>query len=610
MGASEQTRGTKNLKVETKRRQGNGGIRKEAGIDLVVLISLLGSYVVLSAINASWNYSPIGWVDPWAYVGHFFDPVGLRNSLPKAPSGDLLPLIWPAALLYELTDPVWANYLFKLARFLLAAYFYYLFIKNELGRPTAIVSLVSFVSYKYLLIAMGWDYTDGTVVLFLLLTLFLVSKASDSRGGTKYSWLFLSGVSFGLSISTAILSLVFLPILALFYFSKKAINGHGDSVDLAILMPVVGGVCAIVVLSTINWLYTGDFFYFLNTISKLFFFLHQSRIHGHVDGSSDWLFLPLLLILCYPTSLAVRRLLSKNIDNSAIEQDRREALFWILNLASTLILFVLEFRFNQEAVSNFSYFNQSLPFVFASAAGTIIFPLVKNLRRDGQILGFSALLTVGALGFLNTVNNEHHLKLVFTVITAGLLVALLIRFRARSVALILAITSFWLINYDPKLNYLLRNPETSRSAISSREDMLLIDAKWVKFVQQVDPGRKKFLWYNADEPNGFLRSLATSSHLWQGRVLNEHYPIVTEPMGEVGIVDPATITSGLLIVEQADESRSLIREAKTGLAARGYTLSVVGLHELRYKNVILRVFDCSVEKLPLTSPIPSSSKGS
>jgi hypothetical protein len=88
-------------------------------------------FLLMRRIDPSWIYSCIGWVDAWAYFGHAVDPIGMRSAFPDHPSGDLLPLIWPAALLYSFFPAVVANLIYKWASFALAGLLLYRMVERD-----------------------------------------------------------------------------------------------------------------------------------------------------------------------------------------------------------------------------------------------------------------------------------------------------------------------------------------------------------------------------------------------------------------------------------------------------------------------------------------------
>ncbi len=269
--------------------------------DNVILPFVLGGLlcVVLMIVNPGWNYNPVGFVDDSVYLGHSFDFPALPLDFPGAPSGDLLPLILPGAAAYKLLSPVWANLSFDFFFFTVSVCFFYFVLLKTIGVRGAIFGAVALATYRYFLFATGSDYTTGKVVAYLILSLFAITKAgfADDRL-RRHAWSTVTGFFCSLMVYTAILGLVYIPALLLFYVlltgRKKRLAGVLAQTCNSCLFMLAGFMLGTVMLGGVHFTYAHTFWFFTNSIRKLFFILSSERCikgYGWIAGAT-WLVLP------------------------------------------------------------------------------------------------------------------------------------------------------------------------------------------------------------------------------------------------------------------------------------------------------------------------------
>jgi len=191
---------------------------------LALIVAITISALALIS-NSSWLFNPYGWVDHWAYLGHSLDLRNLRDVYPSDPSGDLLPVIWPSAFLYYLFPNVAASYLHGALNLFLSTFLLFQITSKNFGKKEAYLLSTMWLGSQYALTSLGASYPTGSVIVYLLLTIFFLQKNS-SRKTRLYVNLVLASIAFTLSFYSALLSIIYLPGLFLFaaLYSQEKIS--------------------------------------------------------------------------------------------------------------------------------------------------------------------------------------------------------------------------------------------------------------------------------------------------------------------------------------------------------------------------------------------------
>jgi hypothetical protein len=536
----------------------------------ICLFLLSVIFWLLYWIDYAWVYSCIGWIDAWAYFGLAADPVAMRSAFPNHPAGDLLPLIWPAAFLYSVFPAIAANLLYKWASFVLVGLLLYRMVEWDFGKQTAIWATLALVFYKYFLIAVGSDYTDGRVILYLMLALYFLSTAyvSDASRKQEATRLFFGGLFFSFSVSTALLSSVFGLPLALCAIGRQWIKKGKIEIPW-LALSILGFCVGILSLGLAHYLYTGRFLYFSATLAKATSFLNVTRGPQHVNVLRlEWLYLPLLACVALPMSLVTRE--SRNVPWGF--EKKLSILLWVMNVGALLPLVYLQYVKKQETLINCYYLDQVLPFTMYAIVGTLIHPAIRQLGKT-RFMVFTVIFFLVCLGVFAYTTCKPGVKAQWltTLACVGLIAAVLLYCTSRKEAgwLTIFLTLFLWVNLSPEKIDRIWKYDGITPYCKSRRQALETSFRWVAFVKKVDPGRSRFLWYNGNGERTFFRGLSAASHLWQGRVLNECLPELDVPIGEVGVVDPVSLASrgvGLIVVAKDDVE---VERARANLLKQG-----------------------------------------
>ena len=564
--------------------------------DRILLVSLplstLFIGLALFVLNPAWIYSHVGTVDSWGYVGMFVDPVGLRNAFPKHPAGDLLPLILPTAVLYNVLSPFYANLIFKLITFTACGSLFFFWVRNDFGTQTAMVSLIYLLFYQYFLIAVGGDYTDGRVILYYMAILFFISQSSLSQRHSAL-YMFLAGAFLAFSVSTALLSVVYVPVICIYILGKRYLSDK-KLIDIGLAIAFfIGFGLTIVTMCLVHYSYAGSYIYFWNTLEKAANFLNANRIHNQLRfGVFVWGVVLPFSAIATGIVYGIRRLLKGGDEpvNGMI------VLAWVMNFTTLAILYYLELVRHQETVSNWSYLSQSIPVFFLGLA-SIIKLFIDEMPPSHLSILLIILLLTNTLAFYLFLYGKLFTVIMILCVAMGSAVFLL---RNAAVLKLTVISILYvLINYHMGQGYILHPGLALTPIVTSRLMALEATVKWLELIKVIDPNRKAFLWYDANSKyiGHLFRQFSSASHLWQGRILNESFPQLDVPIGEVGVVDTNHLVDNHIPILVLTRENGLIDTSRTLFLARGILLVENSRWAFSFKDLCFEVIECHVIRI-------------
>jgi len=605
-----------------------------------VFLGILLCGIAAIRLNDFWIYNKIGNVDQWGYTGHFLDFVRMRRCFPTHPAGDLLSTILPAAFFYHFFGALVGNLLFKLSCFTLAGYLFFRLVLNEFQLPTALITTVLLLFCYFFMMAIGADYTDGRVMLYYLATLCAISLSQSATSEAQENRrLLVAGFCFALCLSTAALSLIYGPILLLLYLSKRW-RRRKALISVQLIFPIIGCLAGVLALCAIHWSYTGHLLYFANTLDKIWFFLHTNRRHQAMDNPISTAFMQFahyiviiglyqLISACFvwkfswryhgdgvraalklPLAEAFPALMSSvkftviSFNPSWQEALRQiDCLFPLLLLANIEILKYFEIHRQQETISNIFYFDQILPLFFLALASTIApnlrtlpaKPSVKSGLRRTVVAGLATvlLISVQLLIFKHTTAATPMIQFALVrYIPVVLLLAMLITPQPVKVLLILYIYFYSNIYFT---SFFTPPEPEMRVRTLTRHTTLLASEAWMRFVNVIDGERKTYLWYGRSERYAPLFiSFSAVSHIWQGHVYNEDFPLLDKPMGEMGIIPLETLVKEHIPLLIMTESRTAYAAAVSAFHRRHHSLVLRRQCRFYSGRIQFDVYECQV----------------
>ena len=474
-----------------------------------------------------WTFEEPGFLDGYCYLGHVLGPIANRLSFPNHPSGDLLPVFWPKHFLFQLFPPLWANAVEKILVATLILFLVFSLGRNLSDRVFGFMATILTAANTYFWTIVSSEYPEAMTLLYVTLTFYLAERAAHEK--TKWHKAAL-GIAMACSISSAFLSLGYMASAVLLYLALKW-QRRLRVLDFRDFLIPMGFFLGIGVLALANWSYTGDFYYFANTVNKARAFLNQSRQLPFWQWFTNarWLDFPCIIVVFF--LMLSGRLFA--------QRRRPDAKFLFLgsSVFSFAFLSGLQFVKKQGTISDPYYFYQLLTVVSISTA--IVFDEVffERLRLHKKTLGvLSIVILIVGLLFKNVhgdMATEIGLAILFfgffsvrvkkSVLLTGLAwVALL----GASISLTNAFGKYGRVRQDGNLFADFRSGPQGYF----REQMFRANISWYEIANRIDPHRKSLMWYDASEPQGFyFRNFAGVSHLWQGGLINEKFPQTDPP---------------------------------------------------------------------------------
>jgi hypothetical protein len=170
-----------------------------------LLIAVLPA--IFTLLNRNWLFENGPHMDPWYYFGHLLHYPRFHNMLPEYPGERIT---WISAgyvfvhILGHLPGLITLHIVVVLATLFTL---YYLLVRLVDG-PTALLTTVALGCNSYFIGPNGWDFPEGLMFLFVLLSLALV--VSD-RGSKEWLFLLLSGMTWAALLYTYVAWIALTP---------------------------------------------------------------------------------------------------------------------------------------------------------------------------------------------------------------------------------------------------------------------------------------------------------------------------------------------------------------------------------------------------------------
>lgn len=226
------------------------------------------------AINGDWIFGS-AFIDAWVYHGFFRNlSLYLGDLFPSTYYGSRLAWVLPGYLAYQVLPAQWAHYALHLSAYLATLLAFYSLVARTADRRTALLGTVLFGCHGFVLSAIGWDYVDGAVILYYLLSLAAAHAAATRalRADTASKWvsalwLFLAGAAYACMIYsnlTSVLLSLSLPAIYIWTLAENAPRWREWIVYLARAFACVSAGAAIVSLGlcAFNAAIGGEFWFY------------------------------------------------------------------------------------------------------------------------------------------------------------------------------------------------------------------------------------------------------------------------------------------------------------------------------------------------------------
>lgn len=245
----------KGLAASDERR--GGGPAGAIGLALA-----LGIPLVLFLLDGDWPYTnPFSppWFDPFVYQSLFMHPHEAVTAHPNYYPATRIPLVALGSAFYAALPPVAANLALKFALFASTLGIVFYVLRRAAGLAAAIATTILLGAYPYYVMSVGWDYLEGLVCVLLSLCYLGATLAAQGRVRWRLPEV-LIGAALGTLLACNLFTLVFAPVVAIYYVAALARAGRLGLAALVqgALAAALGGLAALVVLSLLNMLLGGE----------------------------------------------------------------------------------------------------------------------------------------------------------------------------------------------------------------------------------------------------------------------------------------------------------------------------------------------------------------
>ncbi len=476
--------------------------------------------VVFCSINQSWQFNPYGWVDHWAYLGHSEFLTTLRSAFPTDPSGDLLPVIWPSHILNSIVPNHSQAYIRAFLYLFISVFLIIKILRTNYSRNLAYLIASIWVGSQYVLTSLGANYPTGSVIIYILASIYYLQKKYISQT-ERYINAGKATIFLSLSFYSAILTIIYIPAILVFYFvSCKA---QGDKLSfrskLYTLTLALALFCTTtLVLQGIYSIY-GSGFFFENNIQKLLGFTVGNAYRAPAFSTwlpyATWLALPIIITITQGYLYILYR------------RSKRDDVVFNSFLALTTITLIAQVFvnvFGGQWSMQFMYFNQTLG-IYLLALGPLLSRILASTSNRNQIFLICVALSLSVLSLFEA--NQTHFTSEYLIRLVHPLEASL-NHPLRGLAFLLLITPFiltYLVFREKLLIFVLLifmtvnifsvSPTFGCFAcfnavcragnvpgLQSASENQLLTLQLVREIDRIDRKRKFKLWFNELEPLG------------------------------------------------------------------------------------------------------------
>jgi len=352
-------------------------------------LSLLLLPAVVTIAVPDWMYSLTHAIDAWVYHGFFHHLETYASTMfPPTYYGTRLAWIVPGYVAYRVFSPVVATVILHLTFYCVAVWSLYAIVRRIAGSSAALFSAVAFGLYLPAIRALGWDYVDGAVIAYMLLTLALLLRGIE----TGNRWLtFASGVAAGAMLHSNIGAAFTFPSILIWFLPDRPIGLGWRPLFLQLLWWGAGIVTCTAILSVVSVSVGGNWDFFMPS----FRWMVQQRLVNPWDvtgfswiATAPWFFLP--AAVC-GASLVVWFLPQRRQELTA---GRRRA---IASLVLCSVIFaVWDWAGNGALLYTYYYTSWLLPWSFI-AIGAVLAGTSERARLDVAIVLACALAMVFSL---------------------------------------------------------------------------------------------------------------------------------------------------------------------------------------------------------------------
>jgi len=576
----------------------------------ILYLYILTFPIALLFLSESWAYNPFGWLDHWSYFGSSYYYPRIQQIFPQHPMSELIPVYMINSILFNLFDIAGAR-LLRASVFLSLGLGFVFYISNSItgSKYRSYISSVAYGTYLYTLSAVGSDYTEIYIQLELLFSISCILGFYKENDIYKQSlWLVSFGFSISLLIMTAILSIVYIIILVIFYLSVICTRYKFFSNYRFSLNPLFGFLLGTCFFGLSLYNLNGTFL-IINNIRKLFSFLggaYQAPAFSLWINEASWLILPGAIIVSsfLYILLKINRTKPTNVIK-IIFINSLEIKYLLFCIAVSSSLLFINIVVKQWALQ-FLYFGQTTPIYFI-AMSILLFRLDKYSTRNKTLV--CIFFTIfSALGYYYSGLSEHNFSQIIQFIHNNYVSPIAIIFLILLISIILSFKFdffvyiflslyivFNMYSFSPTFGCFTCADGASKYInrpiyMNSNRKILNLTLYLSRLLDVNDYSRKSMIWFSDDDNLGAItRQSFAMNYLNSGTsLINKEYPFLNNFSGPIGSTGTYPVVGNRIlgIIYNQSDCRSGLKT----LQERGFNIEKFNQIDYHYNDQLVIKF--------------------
>jgi hypothetical protein len=459
--------------------------------------------------NHDWFFTPVGYIDPWTYLG-FFDFYANPHYLPHLYKLARLPWILSGWLIFHLFSPLAAAYILHGAFLALAVGA--MFATAWLALDDLLVAFATALILGFLTSfhgSGGWEYHNTGAGTFYLVSTALLQWAIAAprwRGRAMAAW----GAAFALTIHSNITFINLLPVLVIHYCASIGYAEGRARGATTYLLPFFYAAAAAIgitaLLSAINVAVGRGPWFFLPLLEITLRYVSNAKFQAAwwLPWSAGWL-KPPFAYLAVPAATAIAGAIVLAFERTCSSARRLVALLFISEQVFLVLLWVLWQTLGQTALSPDYFAFPLIPPSVLAIAGILFLgtPRPQGMPRLPIALIGGAFLSV-ALALINEgaiVRQLPGMAYTWLLVPTGLILAGLLLYRGLPSG-----RAAWLIFFalfavaNAAIPYRIPSPYRADGRCRLRPALYETIVNTTTALAAVDPGLAKArLWFDEKE---------------------------------------------------------------------------------------------------------------
>ncbi len=370
--------------------------------------------LLLLAVNSSWAFPPVGWLDPWIYSGYHMHFKMMWDAWPHEYYGSRVPWTVLGYIVHRFFSPGTSLIVLALLLFYASAFslFYavYAIFKNA---AAGFIAACLLGTNCWFLLAIGWNYVDGPSIACTLLS--IAALVATAHGKWPRSGSVVWGVLSAALVALYPFNLILIPVEVLLFIGIDRLVNQRAGLNIAAFW-VAGFAGGMVAIGLANWSFGGRFDFISATLGALHLLTPAATNYIYVVPwqtwvrEAAWLLIPAIVFVASIAFVAARRETLARIwqaPRSPVKDDEAALLVLAIGLIVAACGFLLMQALQFSVLALFFRANALVPFVYLTLGGFIAAAIARETRRFAGGCAIATALICFApwlLGSLHVIN--------------------------------------------------------------------------------------------------------------------------------------------------------------------------------------------------------------